>query len=177
MPLTRERKEELVEAMASELGAAQAIIVTHYRGLDVAELTELRGKLRASGASYHVIKNRLLRRAFALAELEAPPDELLTGPTAVAVLGEDLSGPSKAILEFAKKHEMLQVIGGIMSNQPMDAKGVEALSKLPTRDELLAQIVGVIQAPQRNLVSLLAAPARDLARVIDAKVKKDEAAA
>lgn len=177
LPLTRERKEELVEAMASRLGSAKAIIVTQYRGLDVAELTELRGRLRAGGASYHVVKNRLLRRAFALAEVEAPPDALLSGPTAIAVLGDDLSGPAKILLEFAKKHEQLLVMGGVMDNRPMDAKGVEVLSKLPTRDELLSQIIGVIQAPQRNLVSLLAAPARDLVRVLDAKVKKDEAAA
>lgn len=176
LPLSRERKHELVDAMAERLGSASAVIVTHYRGLDVAALTELRGKLRTGGASYHVIKNRLLRRAYELAELEPPPAELLSGPTAVAVLGDDLSGPAKAMLEFAKKHEQLLVVGGYMGGQVLDAKGVEALSKLPTREELLSQLVGVLQAPQRNLVSLLAAPGRDLVRVIDAKVKKDEAA-
>lgn len=177
LPLSRERKQELVEAMAERLGSASAVIVTHYRGLDVAGLTDLRGKLRAGGASYHVVKNRLLRRAYELAELEPPPAELLSGPTAIAVLGDDLAGPAKAMLEFAKKNELLTVVGGYMGGNVLDARGVEALSKLPTRDELLAQIVGVLQAPQRNLVSLLSAPGRDLVRVIDAKVKKDEAAA
>jgi len=173
MPLTRARKEALVDAMAARLGSAQAVIVTRYRGLDVAELTELRGKLRAGGATYHVIKNRLLRRAFEAAELEPPPDELLSGPTAIAVLSEDLSGPSKALLEFAKKHELLEVAGGMMGGSALDAKGIEALSKLPTREEILSQLVGVLKAPQRNLVSVLAAPGRDLVRVIDAKARKD----
>ena len=175
MPLTRSQKVEVVESMAARLREAGALVLADYRGLTDAEMKALRAELRKSGAEMTVIKNTLARRAFEMAGLETP-EALLSGPTAIALFTEDLSSPSKAILEFAKKHELLEIKGGLLEGQVLDASGVDMMSKLPTKDEVRGMIVGVIQAPSRQMVSLLQAPMRDLVGVLKAYVDKGEAA-
>lgn len=176
MPLTRSQKVAVVEDMAARLKEAEALVVADYRGLSDAEMKALRAELRKSGVTMTVIKNTLVRRAFEMAELE-PPDSLLSGPTAIALFGEDVSTPAKAILDFAKKHELLEVKGGMLEGQVLNADGVEMMSKLPTKDEVRSMIVGVLQAPSRQLVSLAQAPMRDLLGVLRARVEKGEEAA
>lgn len=172
MALSRERKEEIVAGLTARLQNAQGIVFTHYRGLDVDEMIDLRAKLRESGATYHVVKNTLLGRIFEAAGLGTPDPELLSGPTAIAVLTDDLSGPTKTLFKVAKDTEILEIRGGYLGTSQLNAAGVEALSKLPSREELLSTLLGTIGAPSRQLVTVIAAPMRDLVGVISARVRE-----
>jgi large subunit ribosomal protein L10 len=177
MPLKRDEKERIVADFTERVKEAEAVIITDYRGLDVAEISQLRRDLRESGSQFQVIKNTLMRRVLDNAQLDVP-HEVLLGPTAVAILAEDLSGPAKALLKCAKDTESLVIKGGLMGGRFLDEKGVEALSKLPTREELLGQVLGVFTAPQRNTVTVLHAPMRDFVGVLRARVDAgDEAQA
>lgn len=173
MPLQRDEKEAIVAEMTEQLGNAEAVVVTDYRGLDVAEISDLRRKLRECGSQLQVIKNTLAQRAFADADIELP-EEMLLGPTAVALLFEELASPAKVLLECAKKTGRLAIKGGLMGGRLLDADGVTALSTLPTREELLSQVLGVITAPQRGTVTVLQAPMRDFLNVLNARVKEME---
>ncbi len=175
MALKRREKEVVVADMAERLKRAEAIVITDYRGLNVSQFEDLRGKLRAAGSEIAVVKNSLLKRAMEQAGI-APQDQLLTGPTAVAFFYDDLSKPAKALREAAKTTEILSIKGGFMGASLLDAKAVEALADLPTRDELLATLLSVIQAPQRNLVTVIGAPMRNLLNVLNARVAEGEAA-
>lgn len=177
MPLSLAKKETLVSKMAAELAGAAAIVVTDYRGLSVDQLGQLRGALRPDDASFHVIKNTLCRRAFEAAGLSVPSDAMLTGPTALAILRGAISSPAKTLLEFEKKSQILKMRGVIMSGQEMGASGVKVLSELPTRDELLSMLLGVISGPQRSLVTVISAPMRDIVGVLQARVREGESAA
>lgn len=178
MPLTMDRKEVIVQKMAEDLKGAAAIVVTDYRGLSVDQLGQLRGMLRKDDASFFVIKNTLCKRAFEVAGLSAPSEALLTGPTAIAVLRGALSAPAKTLLDFEKKSQILKMRGVVMEGQEMGATGVKSLSELPTRDELRSMLLGVISGPARSLVTVVSAPMRDVAGVLQARVRKgDEAAA
>ncbi|RIL09348.1 50S ribosomal protein L10 [bacterium] len=167
MPLQLSEKEVVVNGMTERLKRATAVLVADYRGLTVADLRDLRTSLRNKGSEVQVIKNTLMRRACAEAGI-APPEGLLRGPTAVVLLYDDLSSPTKTLLDFAKTHEVFALRGGLVEGKPVDAAGVKALADLPTRDELRARLLSVIQAPQRQLVTVLAAPLRGLATVIRA---------
>lgn len=175
MPLKRDEKERIVADFTERVKEAEAVIITDYRGLDVAEISQLRRDLREGGSQFQVIKNTLVRRVFENAQLEVP-DEMMLGPTAVAILTDDLAGPAKALLKCAKDTESLVIKGGLMGGRFLDAKGVEALSELPTRDELLAQVLGVFTAPQRSTVTVLQAPMRDFLGVLRARVDAGEEA-
>lgn len=177
MALSRKRKEVIIADLIERFESAQGIVFTHYRGLDVDEMSELRGALRQSGATFHVVKNSLLSRVFEASGREIPDAEMLSGPTAIAVLSDDLSGPTKALFKFAKSTEILEIRGGFLGTSVLDAAGVEALSKLPSREELLAQLLGTISAPSRQLVTVISAPMRDLVGVLNARVREGEAEA
>lgn len=177
MPLNRSEKEAVVNDMARRLKEAEAVVVTDYRGLTVSQIRKLRVQLRPQNSEFHVIKNSLARRAFELAGLE-PPDELLTGPTALMLLYEDLSSPSKTLLGFVKEtNELLSIKGGLVGGRPMGADGVKALSELPSREELRALILGTFLAPQRRVVTVLSTPLRDLAGVLNARAEAGDKAA
>ncbi len=175
MALNRSQKEQIVETMAARLKDAGALIVADYRGLSVAELTDLRVRLRKSGSELHVIKNTLVKRAFSMAGLETP-ETLLSGPTAVALFFENLSEPAKTMLDFAKTHEAMSLKGGVVEGKGFGPAGVEMLSKLPTKDEVRGMILGVVQAPARQLAGVLQAPLRDLVSVIRNYADKADAA-
>lgn len=174
MALSRKKKEAIVADMAERLGGMSALVVTEYRGLTVAEMSDIRNKLRESDATFHVIKLSLAKLAFEKAGLDPLPEDLLAGPVALAVLGEEVSAPSKALLKFEDDIDDLHVKGGLLEGTVLDAAGVEMMSKLPTREEVLGQIVGTIAAPSRQLVTVLAAPMRDLVGVINARVQAGE---
>jgi large subunit ribosomal protein L10 len=171
LPLTRSEKVAAVEALTERIQGAEAIVVTDYRGLSVDQLGQLRRQMRSTGAEFHVVKNTLTLRALAEAGMQAP-GELLTGPTALAFLHDDLSGPVKALKECAKETNILAIRGALMGGAVLDAKGAEALADLPSRAQLLSQLAGILQAPQRQLVTLLQAPARDLVSVLKAQADK-----
>jgi large subunit ribosomal protein L10 len=176
LPLQRGQKETVVHDVTELLKGAQAVLLADYRGLTVAQLGKLRQRMRDGNAEFHIVKNTLARRAFEAAGLTVPTD-LLRGPTALAVLRDDLSGPVKAINQVADETELLTVKGGIMGARLLDAETAKALAKLPTRAELLSQFLGVLQAPQRQLVTVLNAPLVNFVGVLKAYSEKEEAAA
>jgi large subunit ribosomal protein L10 len=173
MPLQRDEKEVIVAEMIEQLGKAEAVLLADYRGLNVVEISQLRRNLRDAGSQLQVIKNTLAQRAFAKADIELP-EEMLLGPTAVVLLFEELAAPAKALLECAKATNRLVIKGGFMDGRLLDEDGVKALSSLPTREELLGLLLGVLTAPQRNTVTVLHAPMRDFVGVLRARVDEGD---
>jgi large subunit ribosomal protein L10 len=145
----REEKEQLVAEIADRLSRSKATIITDYRGLNVAEVTELRKQLREAGVEYRVLKNTLTRRAAAQAQVSGI-EEYLTGPSAIAFGFEDPVAPAKVLFDFAKKHKSLELKGGVVEGRVVSAKEVEALANLPSREGLLSMLLSVLQAPVRN---------------------------
>ncbi|RMH51799.1 MAG: 50S ribosomal protein L10 [Zetaproteobacteria bacterium] len=169
--MNREQKRELVDALHAEWSRASAGVVVHYRGLSVAESGALRRALHDAGISFRVVKNTLARRAaretgFAAAE------PLFSGPIAVAC-GDDPVAMAKAIADFAKEHEALVVRGGVLDGKLIDAAQITALASLPSREVLLAKLLGSMQAPISGFVRVLgevpASFVRALAAIRDQK--------
>jgi len=159
----RKDKEAFVEEVAGLLAAAEVMYVSDYRGLTVAQISELRGKLRPSGSSLRVLKNTLTRRAAAQAGREELL-ELLSGPTAVTFCGDDPVAPAKALIEFAKKNDALEVRGGVLQGKPIDGADIKALATLPPRDVLIGQVLGTMVAPISGFVTVLNATIGGLVR-------------
>lgn len=170
MPVTRERKAELVNELTDELKQAQAVIITNYRTLKVADLQGIRNELRGMKAGYHVAKNTLLEIALKDAGLPTPSN-LLEGPTAVAFVRDDLSGPAKRLTAFFKEKE-LPIRGAIVGQTVYDAKGVEALGNLPGRNELYASVLGALQGPSAGLVGVLNGALSQLVYILQAKAEQ-----
>ncbi|MGP1396332.1 MAG: 50S ribosomal protein L10 [Inquilinaceae bacterium] len=172
--MNRTQKEEKIAAMHQLFQDAEMVVVTHQNGLTVAESTELRQKMIAAGASFRVTKNRLAKIALKGTRYENLTD-LFNGPTAVA-LSQDAVAGAKTAVEFAKSNEKLVIIGGGLGDKALDASAVQALAKLPSLDELRASLVAMIQTPATRMAGVLQAPAGQLARVVAAYARKDEAA-
>jgi large subunit ribosomal protein L10 len=145
----REEKVQLVAEISQKLRDSKSTIITDYRGLNVAEVTELRKKLREAGVEFKVYKNTLARRATKEAGLEAI-DVHLTGPTAIAFSYDDLVAPAKILSDFAKEHKALEIKGGVVEGRVISDKEVSALAALPSREGLLSMLLSVLQAPMRN---------------------------
>ncbi|MCY0902848.1 MAG: 50S ribosomal protein L10 [Firmicutes bacterium] len=145
----REDKAALVDEIAGKLAESKTTIVSDYRGLTVAEITELRKKLRDAGIEFRVLKNTLTRRATAQSGT-AGLDEYLKGPTAVAFGVTDVIAPAKILNDFALRHKALEIKGGMVEGRVVDADGVRSLAVLPSRDGLLSMLLSVLQAPMRN---------------------------
>jgi large subunit ribosomal protein L10 len=141
-------KQQEVEVIATKLRESNCTVVADYRGLNVAQVTLLRKQLREAGVEFQVLKNSLVSRAAASAELNEL-DSVLTGPTAVA-FGKDVVAPAKILSDFAKKNDALKVKGGIVEGRFVDAAQVKALADLPSREGLLSMLLSVLQAPVRN---------------------------
>ncbi|MBP3953396.1 50S ribosomal protein L10 [Bacillus suaedae] len=144
-----EQKKQVVSDIASKLRDSKATVVVDYRGLTVAEVTELRKQLREAGVEFKVYKNTLARRATAEAELTAL-DEQLVGPTAIAFSNDDVIAPAKVINDFAKKHEALEIKAGVIEGQVASVAEIKALAELPSREGLLSMLANVLQAPMRG---------------------------
>lgn len=164
--MNRTEKEELVAEMREMFANSSTVVVSHYSGLTVAQLEELRGKMREAGASFKVTKNRLTKLALADSKFEGLAD-ILSGPTAIA-FSEDAVAAAKATVEFAKKNDKLVILGGAMDETALDVDGVKALASMPSLDELRGKLVGVLQAPAQKLAAVSQAPAGQLARVFGA---------
>ncbi|MGX6978478.1 50S ribosomal protein L10 [Vagococcus elongatus] len=145
-----EKKAQLVEEVAEKFNQAASVVVVDYRGLTVAEVTELRKQLRDNGVEMRVIKNSILRRAVEKVGLEGL-DEVFTGPTAVAFSNEDVVSPAKIIADFSKNAEALEIKGGIIEGKVSSVEEISALAKLPSREGLLSMLLSVLQAPVRNV--------------------------
>lgn len=168
--MDRAEKKALVETLNSTVSASSVVIVVHYKGLSVAEMTALRGKVRAAGAGFKVAKNRLVRIALKDTVYESIAGHF-SGPTALAYANDPVAA-SKVLSEFAKDNEKLVIIGGAFGAHVLDKKGVEALAKLPSLDELRAKIIALIQTPATRIAGVLQAPAGQLARVVGAHARK-----
>lgn len=145
----REEKQQLVSEVTSKMRESSCTIVTDYRGLNVAQVTQLRKTLREAGIEFQVIKNTLARRATAEAQL-TDLDPFLTGPTAIAFSKDDIVGPAKILSEFAKKNDKLSVKAGIVEGKVVGTAQIQALASLPSREGLLSMLLSVLQAPVRN---------------------------
>jgi large subunit ribosomal protein L10 len=171
--MDRAQKQEAIETLKGVFEGAGAVVVTHYMGLTVAEMTDLRGKLREQGAQLKVVKNTLVQKALDGAIGEAG-DALFKGPVAIAYAPDPVSA-AKVATQYAKDNEKFSVIGGFMGQQVLDQKGISALATLPSLDQLRGKIIGLLQAPATKVAGVLQAPAGQLARVMGAYAAKDAA--
>lgn len=177
MPRARkEQKAEQVELLTDKLKKAKVAVLTDYRGLTVSQLQELRGRLRGADVEYRVIKNTLARRAAEAAGYPALKDEL-EGPVAIAFGYDDLSIASKLINEFVRTTRLkLDVVGGLVEGRVFSADQVKQLADLPSRETLIAQLMGTLQSPVAQLVGIMQTPLQQLLGVLEAYKNKLEAA-
>jgi len=171
--MERAQKAEAVQALKGVFAGSGSVVLAHYSGLSVAEMTSLRGRMRDAGAQVKVVKNRLAKIALKGTPGEGASD-LFTGPVAIAFSADPMSAP-KAAVDFAKTNEKLIVIGGFMGETVLDSDAVKSLASLPSLDELRGRLVGLLQAPAQKLAAVAQAPAGQLARVINAYAAKDAA--
>src|SRR5688572_14572795 len=157
----RAEKVAVVDEVRERLSAAPAALLTEYRGLNVAAISELRRALRKAGGDYHIYKNTLVR--FAARDLGLEIDELLTGPTAIAFVEGDAVNVAKALRDFARTNPSLVVKGGLLGTRHLSADDARALADVAPRDELLARIAGGLAAPMVQFAGLLQALPRNLA--------------
>jgi len=174
--LSLEQKQAVVAEVAAQLAKAQAVIVAEYRGLDVARVTQLRSKARKSGLYLRVLKNTLARRAVKGTPFEQLSDQMV-GPLMYGIAADPVAG-AKVIAEFAKENELFVIRGGAMANTKMSDKDVKALALLPSREELIARLMGTIQAPVTKLVRTMNEVPGKFARTLAAyRDSKEKAAA
>lgn len=172
--MDRAGKEELVSHYNSIFKNAGVIVVTHYSGLSVPEIDDLRYQMADVGGTVKVTKNRLVKLALA----GTPAEEignLFSGPTAIAYSDDPVAAP-KIAAKFAKANNNLVIVGGIMNELVLDADGVNNLASLPSLDELRGQLVGLVNSPATKIAGILQAPAGQLARVMGAKAAQGDAA-
>ncbi len=164
--MDRSQKAESVASLNAVFSEVGVVIVARNLGLTVAQSTALRGKIRDAGASYKVAKNRLARLAIKDTDYAGIGD-LFTGPTAIATSVDPVAA-AKAVVDFAKTNDKLEIVGGSMGTLVLNAEGVKALAALPSLDQLRGTIIGLVQAPATKIAQLVTAPAGKLARVFGA---------
>ncbi|MCA1337393.1 50S ribosomal protein L10 [Pseudooceanicola marinus] len=172
--MDRAQKEKVVEELGQIFESSGVVVVAHYTGLTVAEMQSLRAKARDADAAVRVAKNRLAKIA-----LEGKPcesmAEFLTGMT-VLTYSEDPVAAAKVAEDFAKENKKFEILGGAMGESALDRAGVEAVSKMPSRDELIAQIASCIGAPASNIAGAIGAPASNIASILSTIEERGEAA-
>jgi large subunit ribosomal protein L10 len=170
----RAQKEKVVEELGQIFESSGIVVVAHYAGLTVAQMQDLRTRARDAGGSVRVAKNRLAKIA-----LEGKPcagmADLMTGMT-VLTYSEDPVAAAKVAEDFAKTHDKFEILGGSMGETGLDRAGVEAVSKMPSREELIASIVGCIGAPASNIAGAIGAPASNIASILSTIEERAEAA-
>jgi len=172
----KEQKAEQVELLSEKLKKAKVAVLTDYRGLTVSQIQELRGKLRSGDVEYRVVKNTLARRAAEAAGVPALQSEL-EGPVAIAFGYDDLSLPSKLINEFVRSTRLkVDVKGGLVEGRVFSPEQVKQLADLPSRETLIAQLLGTLQSPVGQLVAIMQTPHQQLLGVLNAYKNKLEAA-
>jgi len=174
MAISRKKKEELVETMAEKLGKSKAAVFTDYKGLTVEEINEVRNELREKGIEFKVIKNTLFGLAVKKANLDIDAKELENHPVAVAFGYDDEVAPAKVVYNFAKDHESLEIIGGVLEGKSIDTNMVNSLAQVPSREELIAKMIGSINAPVSNFVGVMHANLRNVVSVLNA-IKEQKA--
>jgi large subunit ribosomal protein L10 len=173
--LTLSQKQELVSALHEKFENKKILILVDYKGLNVPKINELRSKLRQDGIEFRVVKNTLLFRAAEQTDVELIKDRF-EGPSAVALSYDDPVAPAKALYEFAKDNEKLQIKGGVMGGTILDADGIKRLSELPSREVLLGKVLGTMNAVPTGLVRALSNIPERLLYALQAISDKKEAA-
>jgi large subunit ribosomal protein L10 len=175
LALTREQKIERVAEYAEQLEKSRGIILVDYRGLSVAEMEKIRGSMRPIASEFQVVKNRLLNLALEERGMSLP-DEWLTGPTAVSFCREEIPPVAKALVEAGEETEKLSLKGGWMNESTLSAEQVKRIAELPSREVLLAQVLGTIHGPGRQVAGAVASGVRQVLNVLQAYVDKLEEA-
>ena len=168
--MNREQKKNYIAEMTTQFENSKAIMVTHYQGLTMTQLDELRSKMREHGIIFKITQNRITKLALEKTKCK-DLSNLFTGPTAVA-FGEDAIMSARILSKFAKDNENLKLIGGMMENEILDQAGVMNVANLPTLDEARAKIVGILRSPAQKISSILLAPASKIAILALEKSKK-----
>lgn len=172
--MDRAQKAAEIEGLRSVFEGAGAVVVTHYSGLSVAEMTELRNRLRKENAQLKVVKNTLVQKALD-GSVGAAGEALFTGPVAIA-FGADAVSAAKVVTQYAKDNDKFKLVGGILGQTTvLDESAVRSLATLPSLEQIRGQLIGLIQAPATRVAGVLAAPAGQLARVFNAYATKDAA--
>ena len=179
-----ELKQPIVQTIAEEIKDAQSVVLVDYRGLTVAQDTELRKQLREAGIIYKVYKNTMMKRAFEGTECEVL-ESCLEGPSAIAISKDDATAPARILCKFAKDAPALELKGGVVEGAAYDVAGLTELSKIPSREELLSKLLGSLQSPITNFARVIkqiaeqggeAAPAAEAVETAEAPAEAAEAA-
>tara|TARA_Y100000748_G_scaffold3254_1_gene2973 strand:- start:104 stop:613 length:510 start_codon:yes stop_codon:yes gene_type:complete len=168
--MNKEQKKQYIDEMTNQFDKSEAVIVTHYQGLTVSQLDDLRKRMRDHGIIFKITKNRITKLALEKTKCK-DISQLFTGPTAVA-MSEDAITSAKILTKFSKENEKLKILGGIMGNDVLDVAGVLNVATLPTLDEARAKIVGILRSPAQKIASILLAPASKIAILALEKSKK-----
>lgn len=168
MAISKERKTELVADYVDRINRSQGIILADYRGLTVARMTDLRQRMREVDGAFQVVKNTLFKRALEEAGIPVP-EEHLRGTVAAGFCLQDPPPVAKVLVEFAKETQILEIQGAILGARFISRDAVKDLADLPSRDVLLAQLLGAVRGPMSNLVSTITAPLRELVQVLQAR--------
>jgi large subunit ribosomal protein L10 len=171
LAITKERKEEVLSQYSDWMKRSQAVILVEYTGVKMKDLDNIRAKIRDAGGEFHIVKNTLVRRAFADSGMEFPSDYLVKS-TAISFAFTDPAATAKALTDATKGLEHIKVKGGFMSGQTLNAGQVKALAEMPPLPVVRAQLLGMLQAPAGKLVRTIAEPARGLAAVLKAFSEK-----
>jgi large subunit ribosomal protein L10 len=165
--MAKKEKEIIVQQLAEKIKNNNGVVLTEYQGLTVAEITELRAKLRTQNCEYRVIKNTLSRRALKEIGLEEF-EKYFEGPTAIAFEKGDPVGPAKTLFDFSKEHAKLKLKAGLLGKKILNTDDLKSLASLPSREVLIGKMLGTMQAPMYNLVNVLQATPRNLVYVLEA---------
>jgi len=168
--MNKEKKQSYIKEMTAQFEKSEAVLVTHYQGLSVKQLDNLRKQMREHGIQFKITKNRITKIALEKSRCK-DLSNLFTGPTAVA-LSEDAISSAKILTKFSKENENLKILGGIMGKEILDVAGVANVATLPTLDEARAKIIGILRSPAQKIVSILLAPASKIAILALEKSKK-----
>ncbi|NDO69560.1 50S ribosomal protein L10 [Schaedlerella arabinosiphila] len=171
-----ELKQPVIAAIAEEIKDAQSVVLVDYRGLTVAQDTELRKQLREAGIVYKVYKNTMMKRAFEGTEF-AGLDDCLKGPSAIAISKDDATAPARIICNFAKTADKLELKGGVVEGNVYDVAGLTELSKIPSREVLLSRLLGSMQSPIANFARVIKQIAEKDGETAEAPVETAEAPA
>lgn len=172
----RMAKEQSVQEITEKLQNAVTAVITDYRGLNVAQATKLRNELREVNVEYKVLKNTLAKIAAKNVGITGL-DQYLEGPTAIAFSSEDPVAPAKVLAKFAKDNKALEIKGGLVEGKVVSLEQIKALAELPSREELLAQVLRGLQSPLAGMANVLAGPLRNMINVLEAVRKQKEAQA
>ncbi|MBU1177778.1 50S ribosomal protein L10 [Patescibacteria group bacterium] len=176
MAKTKQQKKEIIAGLTDKLNKAKSVVLTNYQGLTVSEVQELRQQMKEQAVDYHIVKNTLLKVSWDQSELKDVELAKQAGPVAVAIGYEDEVAPAKLCWAYAKGHKNLEVGSGVLENKLLTKEEIEALAKLPSKDELIAKTIGTIKAPLTGFVNVLAGNLRGLVGVLNA-IKEDKESA